>query len=483
METAVTSKPGGLCVTLRFNSDVSQPSGMSSDSGDDTLLRKTAERALSYLRELKNRPVAPTREDVKNLDLLPQKLPEGSTPADRVIELLDRYGSPATVASNGGRYFGFVIGSALPAAQAADWLSSAWNQNGAMEVMSPVAIRLEATAVGWIKGLLGLPLGAEGAFVSDATMANFAGLAAARHAIMANAKWNFEKDGMDGAPKVTVIVGGEVHASAVKALMMLGFGTEHFVRLPVDDQGRIVPRSLPAITGPAIICIQAGNVNSGSFDPFRPLIEWAHNAGAWVHVDGAFGLWAAASPGYRHLTDGVDGADSWSIDCHKWLNVPYDSGLVIVRDAAQLRGAMANPAAPYLGAEHLRDRFDYAPEMSRRARGVDAWAALLYLGRTGMADLVDRCCRHASRFAKILSEGGCEILNDVVLNQVLVSFGSDEETRRVVDSVQEDGTCWCGGTVWHGRAAMRISVSSGKTTDEDVEISARTMLKLAKSKT
>lgn len=346
--------------------------------------------------------------------------------------------------------------------------------------MSPVATRLEGIAIRWIEELMGLPLGAEGAFMSGATMANFSGLAAARHSVLARSGWDFEKRGMNGAPKVTVISGGEIHASAVKALMMLGFGTENLIRLPVDDQGRVIPQSLPTISGPTIVCVQAGNVNSGSFDPFKPLIKWAHDGGAWVHVDGAFGLWAAASPRYRHLTDGVDLADSWSTDCHKWLNVPYDSGLVIVRDPAQLRGALASPHAPYLAGDFLRDRADYAPEMSRRARGVDAWAALMSLGRVGMSDLVERCCRHASRFAKFLSEGGYEILNDVVLNQVLVSFGSDEATQRVISAVQADGTCWCGGTKWRGRAAMRISVSSGKTTDEDVERSARAMLRLAK---
>lgn len=449
------------------------------DEGD--LLRKTAERATSYLAGLKSRRVAPTKDDVRDLDRLPIDLPDQPTDAGEVIELLDRHGSPATVASNGGRYFGFVIGSSLPAALAADWLTSAWNQNGVAEVLSPVATRLERTAVRWVREVLGLPSGAEGAFVSGATMANFAGLAAARHSVLARSGWDLEKKGMNGAPRVTVISGEEIHASAVKALMMLGFGTENLVRLPVDGQGRIISQSLPAISGPTIVCIQAGNVNSGSFDPFKPLVDWAHQGGAWVHVDGAFGLWAAASPTRRHLTDGVDGADSWSTDCHKWLNVPYDSGLVMVRDPVQLKAALANPYAPYLAGDFLKDRADYAPEMSRRARGVDAWAALMSLGRTGVADLVERCCRHATRFADILSQGGCEILNDVVLNQVLVSFGSDEATQRVISAVQEDGTCWCGGTKWHGRAAMRISVSSGKTTGDDVERSATAMLRLAKA--
>jgi glutamate/tyrosine decarboxylase-like PLP-dependent enzyme len=447
---------------------------------DDNLLRETAERAVSYLANLKSRPVAPKKEDVQGLDLLPAVLPEKPTPAAKVIELLDHYGSPATVGSNGGRYFGFVIGSSLQAALAANWLASAWNQNAAMEVMSPVSTRLEATAVGWVRQVFGLPPEADGSFVSGATMANFTGLAAARHAVLAKAGWNFEVDGMNGAPTVSVIVGDDIHASALKALMMLGFGTGRLVRLPVDDQGRIIPDSLPPISGPAILCLQAGNVNTGAFDPFPELIEWAHEARAWIHVDGAFGLWAAASPQYRHLTDGVSGADSWSTDAHKWLNVPYDSGLVFVRDMPQLRGAMASPYAPYLGSEHPRDRFDYAPEMSRRARGVDAWAALLSLGKKGLAELVEGCCRHASKFATLLSEGGCEILNKVVINQVLVSFGSDDVTRRVVRDIQSDGTCWCGETKWRGRAAMRISVSSAKTTEEDVERSARAMLKLAK---
>ena len=453
---------------------------MSSDSEDDALLLKTAERAVSYLQSLQNRRVAPTKDDLQNLDVLSRSLPDGPIPADRVIELLDRYGSPATMASNGGRYFGFVIGSSLPAALAADWLTSAWNQNGGLELSSPVATRLEAISVGWVRDALGLPAEADGAFVSGATMANFAGLAAARHEVLQRAGWDVETDGLSGAPKVTVVVGDQVHASALKALMMLGFGTGKLVRLPVDDQGRIVPESLPQISGPTIACLQAGNVNSGSFDPFPELIEWARGARAWVHIDGAFGLWAAASPKYRYLTEGIGRADSWSTDAHKWLNVPYDSGIVLVRDLTQLRAAMTGPYAPYLGADHPRDRFDCAPEMSRRARGVDAWAALMSLGKSGLAEIVERCCRHASRFAALLSEGGCEILNDVVLNQVLVSFGDEEKTKRVVASIQSDGTCWCGQTRWRGRATMRISVSSGKTTDEDVERSARTMLRLAR---
>jgi glutamate/tyrosine decarboxylase-like PLP-dependent enzyme len=453
---------------------------MASVSEDDALLRSTAERAVSYIESLSSRRVAPAPEDVRNLDLLPQRFPEGPIPAERVIELLDRYGSPATVATNGGRYFGFVFGSSLPAALAADWLTSAWNQNGGMEVFSPVSTRLEAMSVGWIRDALGLPQESDGAFVSGATMANFSGLAAARHAVLERAGWNVETDGLIGAPNVTVVSGDQIHASALKALMMLGFGTGKLVRLPVDDQGRIIPESLPPLSGPTIVCLQAGNVNSGSFDPFPKLIEWAHGANAWVHIDGAFGLWAAASPRYRHLTEGIGGADSWSLDAHKWLNVPYDSGIVLVRDLSQLRAAMTGPYAPYLGADHPRDRFDCAPEMSRRARGVDAWAALMSLGKTGLADIVERCCGHASRFATLLSEGGCEILNDVVLNQVLVSFGDDEKTKRVVAAIQSDGTCWCGPTKWRGRAAMRISVSSGKTTDEDVERSAQAMLRLAK---
>ena len=288
-----------------------------------------------------------------------------------------------------------------------------------------------------------------------------------------------EAQGLFGAPPITVIVGDEVHVSVLKALNLLGFGKERVVRVPVDDQGRMRVDAMPKISGPTIVCIQAGNVNSGAFDPADEICRIAHQAGAWVHVDGAFGLWAAATPARAHLAAGVSEADSWATDAHKWLNVPYDSGLVICRNADDLHGALTNSKAAYLVGGEQREPSEYSSEMSRRARGVEVWAALRTLGRSGVAEMVERCCQHAARFAEELSAAGYEILNDVQLNQVLVSFGDDDKTRRVIQAVQQDGTCWCGGTVWHGRAAMRISVSSWATTEVNVVQSLQAMLRCA----
>jgi glutamate/tyrosine decarboxylase-like PLP-dependent enzyme len=309
-------------------------------------------------------------------------------------------------------------------------------------------------------------------------MANFTALAAARHALLRDAGWDVEARGLFGAPPITVVVGEEAHPALFKALGMLGLGRERVVRVPVDGQGRMRADRLPSLAGPTLVCIQAGNVNSGAFDPAADICAAAKAAGAWVHVDGAFGLWAAAAPQHAHLMAGYDGADSWATDAHKWLNVPYDSGLAFVRDQEALWRTMVMSAA-YLPEGGVREPGHYTPEMSRRARGVEVWAALRALGRSGLAELVERCCRHATRFADGLRQAGYEVLNDVVLNQVLVSFGEPERTRRVIARIQADGTCWCGGTVWQGRTAMRISVSSWATTEEDVERSLAAMVRLA----
>ena len=397
----------------------------------------------------------------------------------RLLALLDEAGSPATVATAGGRYFGFVIGGSLPAALAANWLAGAWDQNAGLAAASPVAARLEAVALRWLLDALGLPADAGGGFVSGATMANFSGLAAARHVILQSAGWDVEADGLFGAPPITVVVGEEVHVSLLKALSLLGLGRERVLRVPVDGQGRMRPEALPRISGPTIICIQAGNVNTGAFDPADEICGIAHEAGAWVHVDGAFGLWAAAAPARRYLVSGVDQANSWATDAHKWLNVPYDCGLVFCRQAGDLRAALTHNAASYLVGGGQREPMEYTPEMSRRARGVEVWAALRVLGRSGLAEMVERCCRHARRFAEGLAASGYEILNQVDLNQVLVSFGDPDRTRAVIEAVQKDGTCWCGGTTWQGRTAMRISVSSWATTGEDVERSLEAISRIA----
>jgi glutamate/tyrosine decarboxylase-like PLP-dependent enzyme len=451
---------------------------VSDDRVRSDLLASVAKRAASYLAGIAERNVAPTPDALSRLEGFRQPLPDAGVEPAQVISQLDETGSPATVTTTGGRYFGFVNGGTLPAALAANWLAGAWDQNGALVVMSPVAAALEEVALGWLLDVLGLPGGAGCGFVSGATMANFTCLAAARHALLAAQGWDVEERGLFGAPPVTVVVGAEVHASMRKALALVGFGRERVLTVPTDAEGRMRADAFPAISGPAVVCIQAGNVNTGSFDPAREICDRAHAAGAWVHVDGAFGLWAAASPASAHLVDGVGHADSWATDAHKWLNVPYDSGLAFVRDPAHLRAAMAISAA-YLQAGDTREPAQYTPEASRHARGVEIWAALLSLGRSGLADLIERTCRHARRFAAGLAAAGYEVLNEVVLNQVLVSFGDSDTTRRVIAGIQADGTCWCGGTVWQGKTAMRISVSCWATTGDDVERSLEAMLRIA----
>lgn len=446
------------------------------------LLKITAERAIRYRENLAERHVAPSMDAITRLSELGGILPENPTNAETVLKLLDEIGSPATVTMTGGRYFGFVNGSSLPATLAANWLAGAWDQNAALSVMSPVAARLEEIALGWLLELLHLPPTCGGAFVTGATMANFTGLAAARHFVLEKVGWDVEARGLFGAPPITVIVGAEVHPTLLKALGLLGLGRERVLTVPVDEQGRMRADAFPEISGPAIVCIQAGNVNTGAFDPATEICALAHQAGAWVHVDGAFGLWAAASSEYTHLAQGFAEADSWATDAHKWLNVPYDSGLMFVRYPEALRAAMSVSAA-YLPTGEMREPMHHTPESSRRARGIEVWAALRSLARSGLAEMIETACRHATRFAEGLRQAGFQILNDVVLNQVLVCFGDEEATRRVISGIQTDGTCWCGGTVWQGKTAMRISVSSWATTEEDVERSLEAMLRVAARET
>jgi glutamate/tyrosine decarboxylase-like PLP-dependent enzyme len=448
----------------------------------DHLLQDTARRAGRYLAGLDARSVAPTPEALRRLEALGGPLPDGPSAPEEVLALLDDLCSPAAVSSAGGRYFGFVTGGVLPAALAANWMAGAWDQNAFSGVSSPRAAAVEEAALSWLLDALALPAGCDGAFVTGATMANFTALAAARQSVLEAAGWDAAADGLFGAPPLTVIVGAEGHPTVHKALALLGLGRNRVVTVPSDGQGRIRPDALPPLDGPTILCIQAGNVNTGAFDPAAEVCARAREAGAWVHVDGAFGLWAAAAPGRAPLVAGYDQADSWSTDAHKWLNVPYDAGLAFVRDGEPLRKTCALRAA-YLPPGNTRDPFDYTPESSRRARGVEIWAALRSLGRSGLADLIERSCRHATRFAEGLREAWYEILNDVVLNQVLVSFGDADATRRVIDGVQADGTCWCGGTVWQGRTAMRISVSSWATTDADVARSLDAMIRRAEALT
>ncbi|MGA2883292.1 MAG: aminotransferase class V-fold PLP-dependent enzyme [Bryobacteraceae bacterium] len=442
------------------------------------LLNRTAEIAARYLETLDERGVAPTPEALARLAELNHPLQQSPQSPTAILEMLDRIGSPATMGMAGRRFFGFVIGGSLPAALAANWLAGAWDQCPGLFAASPIGAALEEVSLGWLLDVLKLPAESGGAFVTGATMANFTALAAARHAVLERVGWDVEKDGLFGAPPVTVVVGGEVHPSLIKALGMLGLGRSRVVRVPVDGQGRMRASEMPPLSGPTIVCLQAGNVNTGAFDPAAEICARAHAAGAWVHVDGAFGLWAAASPRYEHLLKGVADADSWATDAHKWLNVPYDSGLAFVRDPLALQRAMAVTAAYLPQGEH-REPSQFTPELSRRARGVEIWAALRSLGRTGLSDLIERNCRLARRFAVELQRGGSEILNDVVLNQVLVAFSDAGRTRQVIERVQKDGTCWCGPTEWQGRTAMRISVSSWATRDEDVDRSVTAILRAA----
>jgi glutamate/tyrosine decarboxylase-like PLP-dependent enzyme len=461
---------------IRFD-DV--PPRATSDS-TAALLYATAERAVNYLQAISERRVFPSPEDLSELAKLGGPLPESpENPAD-VLALLDRVGSPATVATTGGRYFGFVSGGALPATVAANWLAGAWDQNACLRVLSPVAAQLEDITLGWLLEIFELPPGSGGAFVTGAQTATFTALAAARHAVLAGCGWDVEAQGLFGAPPIVVIVGEEVHTTVLKALAMLGLGRERVKKVPCDGQGRMRADSIPRCEGPTIICTQAGNVNTGSFDPVGEIRERTRRGNVWVHVDGAFGLWAKALPELRELTQGVEAADSWAVDAHKWLNVPHDSGVAVVREPRHLHAAMTI-TAPYLAQGQAREPMQWGPESTRRARAIEIWAALRTLGRTGVAELVSRCCRHAVAFADGLRAAGFEVLNKVELNQVLVAFGGDETTARVIEGVQREGTCWCGGTTWHGRKAMRISVSSWATTERDVERSLAAMVRVART--
>lgn len=447
----------------------------------NAILEDAARRAHNYLDSLSQRPVGPRREGVAALGRLDEALPDKSGVPEQTLALLDECVTPATMAMAGPRFFGFVIGGSLPVTLAANWLAGAWDQNAGLYNSTPGVARLEQVALRWLIELFDLPAGTGGAFVTGATVANFTALAAARNGVLARAGWNVEAQGLFGAPVITVITGEEAHPTLLKSLGMLGLGRSRIVRVAVDGQGRMRPDAVPAIVGPTILCLQAGNVNTGAFDPFEAIVAPARKAGAWVHVDGAFGLWAKTAPALRPLARGLEQADSWATDAHKWLNVPYDSGLAFVRDPLTLQAAMAI-TAEYLPTEtQERNPSDFTPELSRRARGVEIWAALRTLGREGLAEMFERHCRQARRFAQGLSAAGHEILNDVVLNQVLVSFGAPERTRRIVQALQEEGTCWCGGTVWQGRTAMRISICNWSTTDRDVERSLEAMLRIAAS--
>ena len=433
------------------------------------LLTAATERSLAYLNSLDERSVAPKPAAVERLSAFDVPLQDAPIPATEVLKELDEIGTPATMAMAGPRFFGFVIGGSLPAALAANWLAGAWDQNTGLFISTPGTSKLEQVALKWLLDVLELPKECAGAFVTGTTVAHITALAAARHAVLKKVGWNVEADGLFGAPPITVITSAEAHPTLYKALGVVGLGRTRVVKVPTDSQGRMRVDAFPKISGPTIVCLQAGNVNTGAFDPIAELGPRSREAGAWVHIDGAFGLWARVAPTRAHLAEGMEHADSWATDGHKWLNVPYDSGVAFVRDGDALRQAMAITAEYLPTVTQHRNPSDYTPELSRRARGVDVWAAMRSLGRSGISEMVERHCRQARRFAEGLRKQGFEIFNEVVLNQVLVSFGTPERTKKMIAAIQADGTMWAGETVWQGKTAMRISVIGWNTTDADVE--------------
>lgn len=442
-------------------------------------LQTGAKIASQYLAELSDRAVQPNEDGLNGLAALDVDLPDLPQDSSEVLNELHAHGSPATIASAGPRYFGFVIGGVVPAALGASVLASAWDQNTGMQVCTPIGAKLEEISSRWLIDLLRFDPACGVGFVTGATVANFTAICAARHRLLANKDWDVEQEGLFGAPPIRVVVGEQVHASVKKALSLAGFGRARVETVAVDDQGRMIPSRIPELDDMTLLCLQAGEVNTGAFDPFTEIVGHAKEAGAWVHVDGAFGLWARACSEFDNQTAGLELADSWAADAHKWLNVPYDSGLVICRDREAIVNAMTIKA-PYLDDKSPYEPCWFTPELSRRARGTEVYAAIRSLGRSGVSDMISRCCRHARRFAGELEASGFEILNDVVLNQVLVRFGDDQQTKRAIELIQQDGTCWAGGTTWQGKHAMRISVSSWATTDEDVTASLEAMIRCGK---
>jgi glutamate/tyrosine decarboxylase-like PLP-dependent enzyme len=424
--------------------------------------------AFEYMDDVYDRRVFPAGEALNQLNVFDEQLPEApATDPSEILCTLHQHGSPATVAQTGGRYFGFVNGSVIPTALAARWLSDTWDQNVALYVISPIASQLEAICERWLVDLLGLPLESAAGFVSGTSTATMCGLAAGRNELLKRQNWDVNLKGIFGAPELRVVLGEHAHATVFKALSLLGFGQDRVERVPVDAQGRMRSDRMPKLDDRTLLITQAGNVNSGAFDPFDEICDRANRAGAWIHVDGAFGLWAAASS-RKFLTHGLAKANSWSVDAHKTLNAPYDCGIILCKSREALVTAM-QASGSYIQYGDNRDGMLYTPEMSRRARAVELWATLKYLGRGGVAELVDGLCDRAVQFSQQLQAEGFRILNDVVFNQVLVACDTPKKTQATLKSIQESGECWCGGSVWNGQPVIRISVCSWATTPADID--------------
>jgi len=443
---------------------------MRHEIADKTIFEQAKTYAFDYMDTVAGRAVYPDQKAIQNLSIFDHPMPEAPQPGEDVLRLLHEYGSPATVAQTGGRYFGFVNGNVIPASLAARWLSDTWDQNPALYVISPIVAKLEQVCEKWLLDLFGLPPDTAAGFVSGTSIATMCGLAAARHDILKRLDWDVNAKGLFGAPPFRVVVGVQAHGTVFKALALLGLGQDRVEVVPADRQGRLDAVQLPELDAHTLLILQAGNVNTGAFDDFEKICEKANRAGAWVHVDGAFGLWAAASLRQQYLTKGVENADSWSVDGHKTLNTPYDCGIILCRHRNALIEAMQAHGS-YIQYSEERDGMLYGPDMSRRARAVEVWAVLKYLGKSGLAQLIDGFCERASRFAEGLKNAGFTILNDVVFNQVLVAGQTPFETQRTLVAIQRAGVCWCGGTLWEDNPAIRISVCSWATTSDDVDAS------------
>ena len=450
---------------------------MHRDQQSKALLEQARGYAYEYADGAAERNVFPSKQALADLEQFVEDLPASSGDATAILKQLHEYGSPATTAQTGGRYFGFVNGGILPVSLATKWLSDFWDQNTALYAMSPVASKLEEICERWLKQLFGLPDSTVAGFVSGTSSAILCGLAAARYRLLQNQGWDFNQQGHNGAPALRIIAGRHIHGAVTKAVALLGFGLDNIEWVEGDDQGRILPEQLPDLDGSCIVLLQAGNVNSGSFDPFEEICDRANRAGAWVHIDGAFGLWAGGTKRLKHLTTGMEKAHSWSVDGHKTLNTPYDSGILLCCDRDALIMALQASGA-YLNFSENRDGMLYTPEMSRRARAVELWAALKYLGAEGVDELVYGMHERAVQFAEELGAADFEILNDVVFNQVVVSpADNDAETDKILTAIQNSGECWVGGSVWQGKKVIRVSVCSWVTSPEDVSRSVQAFIK------
>ena len=446
----------------------------------DELLALSAARAITYLRGVGDRSVFPDVDAVEGLNDFVTALPTGGTDPSAVIDLLDRAGSPATVATTGGRYFGFVTGGAFPVGIAASWLSATWDQNAALGVMSPTAAVLDTVVGGWLVKLLGMPVGSQHQFVTGTSLANSVCLAAGRDALLADQGWDSVNDGLFGAPPIRVVVSDAAHASVTKSLGFIGLGRNRVVTVPSDDQGRLDPSALPEAGEPTLVIAQAGNVNSGSFDPFTAIADHFEGTPHWIHIDGAFGMWAASSPEYAHLTAGAERAHSWATDLHKWLNTTYDSAVAVVRDRGDLARTF-KVGAEYVPGSPRLEPLDRGPDMSQRARAVEAWAVLSTLGADGVAAHTERLCELAAQLAAALEEvPEITVCNEVVLNQILVRLDTDEATEALISAVQGSGEIWCSGSMWDGRRVMRISVCGHRTDEADIGRTAQLLTEFSR---